>query len=91
MLVEPDRLTLINSGPPGDGKKIVAYIQHLGRGPSELEQVIVTHGHPDHTGSLKSLSRRTGVAIAAHLSDTRYRAKSGSRWLHYPGQPPVFD
>tara|TARA_B100000315_G_scaffold169291_1_gene157861 strand:- start:1387 stop:2124 length:738 start_codon:yes stop_codon:yes gene_type:complete len=91
LLVEPDRLTLIDSGLPGDGKKILAYIQHLGRSPSELERVIVTHGHPDHTGPLKGLSRRTGAVIAVHPSDTRYREKTNSRWLHYPGQPPALD
>ncbi|MDP6548816.1 MAG: MBL fold metallo-hydrolase [Dehalococcoidia bacterium] len=91
LLVEPARLTLIDSGLPGDGKKVLAYIQQLGRSPSELERVIVTHGHPDHTGPLKGLSRHTGAVIAVHPSDTRYREKTNSRWLHYPAQPPALD
>ena len=91
LLVEPARLTLIDSGLPGDGKKVLAYIQQLGRSPSELERVIVTHGHPDHTGPLKGLSPHTGAVIAVHPSDTRYREKTNSRWLHYPAQPPALD
>ena len=91
LLVEADRLTLIDSGLPGDGKKIIAYIQHLGRSPLELQRLIVTHGHPDHTGPLKGLSRLTGAVIAVHPSDTRYREETNSRWLHYPAQPPAFD
>ena len=40
---------------------------------------------------MKELSRLSGASITMHRSDTRYRVKTGERWLHYPGQPPAFD
>ena len=90
LLVEEERLTLVDAGLPGDGKRIFKYIRHLGRSPLELERVIVTHSHPDHTGPLKRLSHLTGAIIMAHRADTRYLEKTKSTWLHYPAQPPAF-
>ena len=80
LLVEEECLTLIDAGLPGDGKKIFGYIDHIGRRPSELARVIVTHSHPDHTGPLKRLSQVTGATIMAHRADTRYREKTKTRF-----------
>ena len=85
------RLTLIDGGLPGDGKKILRYIDQLGRSPQDLERIILTHSHPDHSGPLKELSALTGAVISVHQRDTRYRPQNGSRSLHYPGQPPALD
>ena len=90
LLVEDESLTLIDAGVPGDGKKILRYIQSIGREPSELARVLLTHSHPDHTGPLKRLSQQTGAVITAHRADTRRRAKWEDIGLHYPGQPPTF-
>jgi len=90
LLVESERLTLIDGGLPGDGRKILRYIEHLGRSPQELERIILTHSHPDHTGPMKALSQLSGAVISVHPGDSRYRARTGARWLHYPGQPPAF-
>jgi glyoxylase-like metal-dependent hydrolase (beta-lactamase superfamily II) len=91
LLVEEDGLTLIDAGVPGDGKKILGYIRHIGRRPEELRRVILTHSHPDHTGPLKGLSQLTGAAVAVHRADTRYQRRSGDYYLHYPSQPPALD
>ena len=90
LLVEDERLTLVDAGLPGYGKKILGYIVSIGRKPSELTRVIVTHSHPDHTGSLKWLSQVTGATVMAHKADTRPDSKTESQWLYYPGQPPSF-
>ena len=90
LLVEEERLTLVDAGLPGDGNKIVAYITRIGRSPSELERLIVTHSHPDHTGALKKLAQNTGATVMAHKADTKRSSGTESRWLHYPGQPPSF-
>ena len=91
LVAEDDQLTLIDAGLPGAWKKISSYIHRIGRNTSELAQVIVTHGHPDHTGPLKKLSQITGAKIMVHPADTRFLEKTQSNWLHYPGQPPSFD
>ena len=91
LLVEDQGLTLIDAGVPGDGKKILRYIAHIGRSAQELSRVVLTHSHPDHTGPVKELSRLTGAVISVHPGDTRLRAKTNGRWLHYPWQPPAWD
>ena len=90
LVVEKDQLTLIDAGLPGAWKKIYGYIERIGRSSSELERVIVTHSHPDHTGPLKELSRTTGAKVMVHPADTRFLEKTQSNWLHYPAQPPAF-
>ncbi len=89
LLVEEGQLTLVDAGFPGCSGKIYSYIKSLGRDPLELRQVILTHGHPDHTGPLAELSKRTGASISVHRDDTRQKKAGGDRWLHYPAKPPT--
>jgi len=90
LLVEEGELTLIDAGWPGDHRRILCYIRSIGRDPLELARVVLTHSHPDHTGTLKDLFRCTGATIAVHRADTRGGAKAGDFRLHYPAQPPTF-
>ena len=89
LLVDDGALTLVDAGLPGDGGKILGYIQRICRSPTELTRIIVTHSHPDHTGPLKALSQTTGAIVMVHPSDMRYSERDRSRWLYYPGQPPA--
>ena len=66
LLVEEDRITLIDAGVRGDGGKILSYIERIGRRPSELDRVIATHSHPDHTGPLKKLLQSFGAVVMVH-------------------------
>ena len=91
LMVDDEELTLVDAGLPGEGRKILDYVNRIGRSPSELVRIIVTHSHPDHTGSQKLLSQFTSAIVMAHKSDTRHQDKGESNWLHYPGQPPSFD
>lgn len=90
LLVEEDRITLIDAGLPGDGGKILRYIERIGRRPSELDRVIVTHSHPDHAGQLKKLLQGFGAVGMIHKADTRNRIDANSVMLYYPWQPPTF-
>ena len=89
LLVEDAGLTLIDGGVPGDGTKILRYMNRLGHGIRDLRRIVLTHSHPDHSGPVKELSRLSGATISVHRNDTRYRRKTGERWLYYPGQPPA--
>ncbi len=69
-LIVGDSLALVDSGLPWDPKGIISYIRSIGRHPSELEQILVTHSHPDHTGGTRSIGKVTSAAVFAHRSDT---------------------
>ncbi len=65
LLIDPDGLTLIDAGLPGNRKKILAYISGLGRSPSDLKRIIITHSDIDHTGSLSALKKASGARVYA--------------------------
>jgi glyoxylase-like metal-dependent hydrolase (beta-lactamase superfamily II) len=68
LLVE-DTLTLIDTGLPGNGARILDYIRRLGRSPQELTRIILTHYHIDHSGSARELKSLTGARVLAHPGD----------------------
>ena len=86
LLVDDDGLALVDAALPFNSGKILRYIRRLGRDPSELRYVILTHAHPDHTGSIPELTRYAGVKVMAHPGDVR-RDSARRPWLFYPGQP----
>jgi glyoxylase-like metal-dependent hydrolase (beta-lactamase superfamily II) len=69
-LVEGERLTLIDSGLPGNADAILSAVARLGRQPPEISQILLTHRHRDHSGSAADLREATGARIVAHTSET---------------------
>ena len=64
-LIEDDPLTLVDTGP-NSGKALDELEQALaahGRRVEDLERIVVTHQHIDHTGLLAILSRRSGAEV----------------------------
>jgi glyoxylase-like metal-dependent hydrolase (beta-lactamase superfamily II) len=73
LIVDKD-LTLIDTGMPNNGKKILEYISNLGFKPSDVKQIIITHYHPDHMGSLFEVWSETKADIFVHDIDSPYVA-----------------
>lgn len=63
---------LIDTGLPGNAKRILAYTEKIGLKPSDIRTIIITHHHLDHTGSLYSIKKATGAKVAVHLEDADY-------------------
>ena len=70
-LIEDDRLALVDSGFPWDARRVLDYIVSIGRRPDDLDSILMTHSHPDHTSGALAISRRTGAEIVAHAHDTK--------------------
>ncbi|MFZ1896666.1 MBL fold metallo-hydrolase [Methanoregula sp.] len=68
-LVFGDGITVIDTGFNGSEKLIYEDIRSTGRDPSDIDLVVLTHSHPDHTGSAKAIHDLTGCTVAAHLLD----------------------
>ena len=62
-------LTLIDTGVAKREEKIVAAIESIGRKATDLKHIIVTHCHPDHSGSLAAMKRKTGAVAYMHRDD----------------------
>ncbi len=65
LIVEPDGLTLIDTGLFNNGKKIAHYINSLGRTLSDLRRIVITHSDGDHVGSLAELKQASGALVYA--------------------------
>ena len=68
-LLDQGELTLLDTGIPKSEGKIAAAIQGLGKKPTDVRHIVVTHCHPDHSGSLAALKRLTGATVYMHATD----------------------
>lgn len=65
-LVFGDKIHLIDSGVAGAESIIWEYIKEQGRETKEVSSLILTHSHPDHIGSAKSVKSQTDCTVFAH-------------------------
>jgi glyoxylase-like metal-dependent hydrolase (beta-lactamase superfamily II) len=63
-----ERLTLIDAGLPGSGRRLARYLATIGRSLDEIDRIVCTHGHPDHIGGVRELAGK-GVAVYLHRAD----------------------
>ncbi|MBN2180489.1 MAG: MBL fold metallo-hydrolase [Sedimentisphaerales bacterium] len=68
-LIFGERIYLIDSGFAGSEKVIYEYIKTQDRKPEEIAAIILTHSHPDHIGSAKSIKRTTNCKIYVHEAE----------------------
>ncbi len=64
-----------------------ALCRRLGREPSELRAVLLTHGHVDHTGFARRAQQALGAPVHCHAADVRLleHPLTGS----WPERPPL--
>ena len=74
LIEAPKGLVLVDSGLPGSQKRILKAITKLGRTPSDLKLVLLTHRHLDHVGSAAALKKQTGAKLASHPFEKPYAA-----------------
>ena len=70
VLLVDEQMAVVDTGISGNGDAIVSYIRKLGRSPSDLRWILVTHFHFDHSGSAAELHELTGAQIVAHKAET---------------------
>jgi glyoxylase-like metal-dependent hydrolase (beta-lactamase superfamily II) len=70
------KLTLVDAGAPGDWETFVRAVGSLGRALDDLDAVLLTHAHSDHTGFAERARTDADAAIWIHLADAE-TARSG--------------
>lgn len=76
-------VTLVDCGLKRAPARIVAGLAEIGKNPSDVTRIILTHAHPDHAGGAAAMLDATGVdGVDAHESDAAYLRK---------GSPPPCD
>lgn len=68
-LISEPRMTLIDTGLIGSGRRVERYVKGIGRGMDELGQIICTHAHPDHVGAVRELAGDREVEVLMHPAD----------------------
>ncbi|OPY42163.1 MAG: Hydroxyacylglutathione hydrolase [Methanoregulaceae archaeon PtaU1.Bin222] len=67
-----DTITLVDTGVAGCEETIFDYIRSIGRDPSEISLILLTHSHPDHIGAAKATRDATGCTVMAHSAERRW-------------------
>lgn len=91
VLLLDDQMALVDTGISGNGDAIVSYIKQLGRSPSDLRWILLTHFHHDHSGSAVELHELTGAKIVAHQAEIDPGSSDvGLLRKGSEGEPPPF-
>lgn len=84
LVINGKELTIIDTGTPGNAKKIIDYVEKKGFQPTDVKFIVLTHYHMDHMGSAKQLKDLTSAQVAVHENDADY--VSGQRQMPAPKQ-----
>lgn len=60
---------VVDTGLPGNEKKVLEYAAKVGVQPSGISYIILTHPDIDHSGSASKLKASTGARVAIHEAD----------------------
>jgi glyoxylase-like metal-dependent hydrolase (beta-lactamase superfamily II) len=58
-------LALIDAGSPGDAERVLEYIEEIGRRPTEVRAILITHADYDHAGSAAVLQESSKATVYA--------------------------
>lgn len=77
---------LVDAGTPGQQGRIRAAAQERYGADARPEAIVLTHGHPDHSGSARALAEAWGVPVYARTLELPYLT---GRSKYPPGDPTV--
>lgn len=83
LIAEADGLTLLDAGMPRQAKLVWETIAEIGRQPSDLTRILVTHADYDHVGSLAAIQSATGARVYAG-EETAVFLQQGKAPKHLP-------
>jgi glyoxylase-like metal-dependent hydrolase (beta-lactamase superfamily II) len=71
-LLKDHKLTLVDAGYKGSASRILKAVRTLGYSPHDIENIILTHHHPDHISGLAALKRLVPAKVMVHRDDAPY-------------------
>ena len=69
LIEDQGRLTVLDTGFPGHYRLFERSVQTIGRCINDVEAIIITHAHADHTGMAPRIHRESGAPIYLHEAD----------------------
>jgi glyoxylase-like metal-dependent hydrolase (beta-lactamase superfamily II) len=77
LIEDGGKLALVDAGAPGDWDVLVRTLRSLGRTLEDLECVVLTHAHSDHTGFAERARSEARATVRIHEADAVI-AKTGA-------------
>ncbi|MSQ06410.1 MAG: MBL fold metallo-hydrolase [Dehalococcoidia bacterium] len=71
-VIVEDTITVVDAGWRTSGRRVVEFVQRLGRAPQEISLIVSTHYHADHIGGMAHVKARTGGRVAVHEAEVPY-------------------
>jgi glyoxylase-like metal-dependent hydrolase (beta-lactamase superfamily II) len=69
VIEESGKLVLVDAGAPKDWSLLGQLVAELGAGLDDLDAVLLTHAHTDHTGFAEQARATTGARVWVHHDD----------------------
>lgn len=69
---ESGALTLVDAGLKRAPKRLLAAIAALGKRPSDVTRIVLTHTHQDHAGGASRMRSATGARMHVHEHDAPF-------------------
>ena len=87
IIISGKNLILVDTGMPGNFNRVVNYIKKLGKAPSDLKYILLTHSDVDHIGCALKLKEYTGAKVAIHEAEVpvlkgEQKFKTVNHWLN---------
>lgn len=76
--VKGDRTAIVDTGAPGNERKILKALRVAGIPQKEVGLIIITHAHWDHCGSAYALKAALNVPVMAGWPDAEFLEKGGN-------------
>lgn len=78
LILDPDGLTIIDTGLPFSDKQILKYLASLGRSARDLRRILITHADLDHYGCLAALAQASRARVYAGRLEAEAMARGQS-------------
>ena len=72
LLLLDDQITIVDAGWRGTGRGVLQSLERLGRRPSDVSNILITHHHTDHLGDAAYLSERCSADVAVHRDEAPF-------------------
>jgi glyoxylase-like metal-dependent hydrolase (beta-lactamase superfamily II) len=80
VVLDRGKATLVDAGVPGDWKLLLETLTSLGLSLGDIDCVLLTHAHSDHTGFAEQVRSEAGATVRVHTADeTAARTGKGGK------------